>query len=293
MRRLALFSVLTLFAAVSARAEEPTDRAAERFEAGEDAFARGEFITAAEAFEEAAELSPHPAAWLNAAEAWERAGELVRAREDCERARALAGGDPAVEAEVDRRLGRLEPRLGQLELGGSPALRVAIDGGEAEPLPLQRWVMPGDHVLELEEPSSGRRRTEHTAVAAGETRRLELEIEAPPPVAAAPVTPGEPELRSEDERFAGPPPASWACFAVGGAALVSASILGGLTLSAQSGYERAPSQPAADTFHDRRLATNVSWTVALVGAGAGLVVWLLTEEDPATDPELASASLRF
>jgi tetratricopeptide (TPR) repeat protein len=265
----------------TARADEDdARRAAMRFEAGEAAFARRDFETAALAFEEAARLSPHPSAWLNAAEAWEREGRYARAAEDCSHALELSEDEPQIHREARARLDRLETKTSRLDLKGPDTIEVAIDGGERHRPPVVRWVDPGRHFLLVRAPGTDERRKD-MMLEPGEQREIDLEqeirgeerpAERPPPITS--VVEHERGPRKGQEG-GGPPAASWVCFAVGGAAIVAAVIFGGLTLGAQNDYEAAPTQERADSFFGRRLATNLSWGLALVGAGAGIAFWVL------------------
>jgi hypothetical protein len=66
-------------------------------------------------------------------------------------------------------------------------------------------------------------------------------------------------------------------FIASGAALVAASVFGGLTLSAKSAYDGAPSQDRADLFYARRLTTNLLFVLAAVAAATGAVLWWIGE----------------
>src|SRR6185295_7613407 len=65
------------------------ERAAALFKQAQLAFERKAFGAAATAFEEAAQLAPHPATWLDAGEARELDGNLPRAASDYDRALAI------------------------------------------------------------------------------------------------------------------------------------------------------------------------------------------------------------
>lgn len=272
MRALAGPLLILLFAS-PARAED-AERAAERFEAAERAFEKRDFVTAAKAFEEAAELKPHPAAWLNAAEAWERAGEPALAAQNCERARALSEDDPLVNAEIDQRLDRLSPRLGRLRLRSNEALVASVDNEEFRAVPADRWVTPGRHVVEVSDVENTRRNKQEVRVAAGESKTLDLTLDVHPEPEPTPLTEFAVDQPSE-EPYRGPPALSWICFGVGGAATLTGIVLGGLTLQAQSTYDASPSPENAEVFFDRRRGTNVSWVIAAVAVGAGIAFWFV------------------
>jgi tetratricopeptide (TPR) repeat protein len=251
-----------LLFALLAASDDQRRLAEESFARGEEAFGREEYAAAGAAFEQAALLSPHAASWLNAAEAWERAGELARAADDCEAARAL---DPSVEEEVERRLHRLAPRLHRLELPGSSGWRVQVDSSAPIAPPAKRWLSPGGHRI-VSEHRLGERREQTIVAEAGGASRVELE-EPLPAISSATVT----DVAIEP----GVAVAPLVILGVGVATGVAAAILGGLTLEAQSAFEQAPTREAADVFYDRRLATNVTLSAAIVAAAVGVVWWLV------------------
>lgn len=72
-----------------------------------------------------------------------------------------------------------------------------------------------------------------------------------------------------------PPTSAWIAFSVAGAATIVAVVAGSLTLGAKKDFDSSPTPENADTFFDRRLTTNVFVTTAIVGAGTGVLLWLL------------------
>jgi tetratricopeptide repeat protein len=103
----------------------------------------------------------------------------------------------------------------------------------------------------------------------------DVELSLPPPTAEShsfdqPLLP-LPEARS------GPPLSATLAFAASGVAIAVASVFGGLTLSAKSAYDEAPSQERADRFFARRLTTNVALVSAAVAAGTGALLWVIDD----------------
>ncbi|MFO0725548.1 MAG: hypothetical protein U1E65_17325 [Myxococcota bacterium] len=266
-----------LLIAMLVAAPDPSARlAAQHFEAAEAAFARGDYSGAALAFESAAALLPHAATLLNAAEAWERAGQRAKAVAVCTRVLAMEELTPAQREEARRRIQRLEPKVGRLAVEGDEDQTVEIDGdGEHRRIPGLFVLEPGEHAVQVLEADGDKREQRVVRVSAGKSSRLDLRSDKPPlelePSAQGPTSAAEPLVVAPPET--GPPVATWVAFGVGGAALLSTAILGGLTLGAQSSYNAAPSQAAADAFFARRTGANVSLGIALVACTVGGILW--------------------
>jgi hypothetical protein len=266
--------MITLLLLLSAPTPEAQKLAQQSFAEAELAFGRREYAAAAAAFEQAARAVPHPAPWLNAAEAWEKAGAIDRAAEDCEQALAVPEASAVHRQAAFACLDRHGPQLAFLEVQGPSTGTARIDDRSSD-LPTRRWLRPGRYVLRLEDRTSGTQEEEVLNLVAGQ--RLTRALTPPPPPPALPrvltQTPtSSPALVAESP---GPGIATWAAFGVAGGATLGTAILGALTISAQSNFEAAPSQDAADTFYGRRTGTNVALAVAIGAAGAGLLFWAL------------------
>lgn len=256
-------------------------RAAESFRQGQAAFERREFAAAAAAFEAAAAFVPHPAALLSAADAWERAGEAARAAEDCDRARALPDvGDASATDRVDyghdatRCVDRLRRRVALLDVRGSGAVAVRIDGAAEQVLPVRHWVRPGHHVVTIVDLDTSHAHTQDVAVTAGEERSIDVSAPAPTPVSAyAPTRAATPSPAPAD-RSHSLPTSAWIAFGVAAPACVAYGLFAFMTVGAKNDYDASPTASTRDAFYRDRTLADVTFGVAAVAAAAGVVLWL-------------------
>jgi hypothetical protein len=58
---------------------------------------------------------------------------------------------------------------------------------------------------------------------------------------------------------------------------VGAAVMGGLTYSTASEYDKTPTKEGYDTFMTRRLATNVLAGLAVAAAGTGTALFFFTD----------------
>ena len=140
----------------AARSQPQTDEATPSalFQAGREAFSRGEFRTAAERFEAAYRASPHEAALYNAGVAWSSAGELARAADDLELALDTHRQDPAPYLDdAGERLGELKRMLGYLKVAAPLGWTVSVAHVVQAAIPTRLHVAPGKWTVTF---SSGR-----------------------------------------------------------------------------------------------------------------------------------------
>jgi hypothetical protein len=276
MRALVLTGVLVAWPSFAFAAPQ---EAAERFREAQGAFARGEYVAAAAAFEEVARAEPHAAAWLNAADARERAGDYPHAAEDCDLASQVPSASEAHRAEAERRLARLLPRVATLELRGPRALLLRIDGMTEVHPPATRRLRPGAHVVAIDDLATGQRRSEELRIEAGQSATLDV---TPPPSAAPPaarpapaVAPG-PEPAPERARpSTSAPLAPWVALGVAGACVATAGVFGALTVGARDDYNARPSDETSDVFYRDRTITNVALGGALLAGVVAVLAWRL------------------
>jgi tetratricopeptide (TPR) repeat protein len=146
----ALASGLVVVAWVGgARADEVTEKAAQLFRAGADAYAHHQYAEAAHEFESAYRIAPRGATIYNAALAWEAAGEPVRAADDY--AAAVGNDDTSSSQRGDAasHLKALEARLARLVVTGPADARVTVDDRADAGLPLATHLEPGHHTLSV------------------------------------------------------------------------------------------------------------------------------------------------
>ncbi len=265
----------------SAPASAQTEEAKKAFDDGQAAFRARRYGEAAEAYERSARATPHPASLVNAAESWELDGNLVRAARACDWALTLPM-DAGLKSAVEQRLGRLLRSIGSLSFRDGAGVSATLDGTPVHPPEVVR-VSHGRHRLAIARGPSQAERIVDLDVAMGETREVSLAIPREPVQdarIAAPTVPG-PQQPDRERASSGPPAAAWVAFAVAGVGLAATTTFGLLTLGARSRFDDVPTRENADAFFRDRTLTNVSLVVTLVGATAGVGLWLLWPKAPA------------
>lgn len=275
----------------NAAIEGPRKEEATRlFEAAEQAFQKGDFVRAGEAFEEAYRMAPHPAPLWNAARSFERAGDDTRAANAYARyLREAPEGSRDREAALAA-IVSLGKRLGLVEIYAKGALDVRLDN---KPLGSDRvYVSPGKHVLEGVVDGKLVQQTE--SIDAGESRSMALVSpeKAEKPAFLAPaqtlVVPN-PVAKNQTKR------ASWASpllITSGALTTVSVALLlwSGLdTLEARREFDADPTAEKLQYGKDKQLRTNLLLGASL-GFGAvtaGLLSYWLTRQTPRHEPKLA------
>ena len=174
-------------------------RARELFQRGIEAYDRGVYFDALQAFQEAYRLRPHPAVRVNIANCYDKLNRPAEAIQNFEQFLGSGGGTPQQQREVALALERLRKLVGQLALHVSPdGASVVIDGGEPLRAPISDVItLPvGRHQLtaSLDQHETAMRVTdihaETTTELAIELAPIEMPVVAPVPVqppAASPV----------------------------------------------------------------------------------------------------------
>lgn len=295
-------SCALLPAAAFAQQGAPRNAAAEAlFRDGRRLMAAGKLDEACPKFAAAQKLDPTITTALNIGECLERAGKTASAWAAFDEARTLArrAADATREAEAERRLRQLDPKLARLLLvappGGIPAgAEVRIDGIAVGAAAVGTGIPvdPGAHVIEVVGPG-GAARTEVTVPARAGTTSASLALPAAhPPIAAPPPAVIEPPLVSPwgPQRIAGV-----SVGAAGLAALAVGSIFGAQALAKKSASDDGPCDAhnlcdavGKQLRAEGMRAGNVSTALFVAGAAgvaAGVVVFL-------TAPKPAAGSAR-
>jgi tetratricopeptide (TPR) repeat protein len=244
------------------RGAAPPVDAASRFAAGEEAFRRGEYVRAAELFEEAHRAAPHHDAAWNAAQAWLRAGDRARAGTWLAVYLASAPADAGDRAEARKTLDDIARTAARIDIEAKGELEGVMVDGRIAPAKAV-YVAPGEHVVEAR--AGDRRVAERARLAAGETKTVTLALREEPRPSVPPT-----DQRPREE----PPPPSrgWSPFVVvaGGtvtAALAATSI--GFGISAEAAHDRFVANRSQDTLDDGRakqdLANGFFWGAVAAG----------------------------
>lgn len=177
-------------AAETAPATPDTTQAREYFDAGRQAYDRGQFAAAIAAFEEALRLSPRPSVIFSTAQAWRRQYVVDRDPKSLRRAVDLyrqylgAVSEGGRRADAVQHLGDLEPLLLRVEsvnaaaapvsaapdptqlmvTSQTPGARASLDAAPLAEMPLIATVAPGRHRIRVEAPGHFPADTEGVAV---------------------------------------------------------------------------------------------------------------------------------
>ncbi len=274
----ALFSVISVVAlAASAGASGPStrdahSRAAESFREAQAAFERRDFVAAAAAFEEAARYEPHASPWLNAADARERAGDFARAADDCDQVLLISGASDEHRADAERRLAGLLSRVATLTIQGPRTLLLRIDGGPGFHPPMTRRLMPGRHVLAVDDLATRAARVQEVDVEAGGAKTVDLSETAPVAAVVAPpasITP----VAAAPASSSTVPAALWVSLGFSGASAVVAGAFSILTVNAREDYLHTPTLATRDGFYRNRLLANLAWGATVIGVASSVVIW--------------------
>lgn len=256
-------------------------RASALFEQGAAAYAKGDFVAAARAFEQVDSTLPNASAAYNAGIAWQEAGERARAATAYERALERGDLDATRTSDARRRLGELKKTLARLRIEAARG-RVSVGHLRAVPVPVSVFVDPGSVLVELSEPG-GNVREQRLTVAPGADENVRFADEPKEPARpgtedAAPVATPENGQRTW----------GWVAIGAGVAASGAAVYLGSRALSARDEFDDSEhtDADARDRAESLRLWTNVAWGAALVAGGTGVVL-LLTA--PSTERSTALA----
>jgi hypothetical protein len=201
------------FAGARLGAAQPEDQnvihARELFKRGVDAYDRGVYFEALQAFQAAYQLRPHPAVRVNIANCYDKLDRPADAIQNFEQFLGSGAGTPKQQEEVVRALDRLRKRVGRLQLHVTPeGAKVVIDDNEPRRAPIAEVVLlkAGRHQLSaaLDGHETAMRVVDITA-----DNTTELTIDLPridaAPVAAAPLAPA-PAPQSVAATRAPPPP---------------------------------------------------------------------------------------
>jgi tetratricopeptide (TPR) repeat protein len=275
-----------------AAAQDSGGTAGRAFQAGTQAYARGDFRVAAASFDEAYRIAPRGAAAYNAGLSWEAAGEAARASDDY--ARALRAGDLGTveRADTTGRLRNLESnKVGRVSVFAPDDARVSLDGRDVTDAGRGLHVTPGSHALSIEF-GDGKQESRSVRVAAGEI--VEIRRTGHGEAAAPPAPPESSGSTSSDARAptaaASEHIPAFVAFGGGVVASVLAIYFYERGLSARNDFvatnDHDPSlHDQAETF---RTLTWVSWSAAAICAGVGAVLYFTeTPASPSASPGAA------
>lgn len=294
-----MWSILAVCSAVigggtaEAQTDEEREQARAAYARGQELYQAGSYAEAEAAFNEAYRIIPNPVVLLGVAEARERGGNLPGAVEILERYLTERPDAPDRE-QIDGRIERMRATPATIVVQSTPAgATVALDGqptGRTTPAELE--VPPGSHVVSVA--LGEQTRADSVDAVYGGRHELTLDVTPPAPEPVPelgdrdPLPEPEPEPVVEDDGGeGGPGTAVWVSAGIAGAALVSGTVLGFLSLSEQSDFDEMPTESAADRGERLALFADLSFGIAAAAAITGVVLYVTgtgaTEEETAVD----------
>lgn len=258
-----------------AQAHADETRAAEQFSLGSSAFERGDFKSAARAFEQAYVEAPHPAPLYNAGLAWLGAGRLDHAADAFAAALAMEGLTPEQKADSEKRLGDGQKVLARLRIEGAPSgARARVDDGPTLPSTGAFHALAGSREVTAVD-SDGHEQKQRVQVPKADGREILVRFGESPGGADAPL----------------PTRIVIGLSLIGASALFGGAAIGtGVAgLSARDDFVAAQNEPGStreelQTMRDEavslKIATNVLWALsgtAFLSGGVATVLGLVEE----------------
>lgn len=249
------------------------ERARTEFQRGVDAYGRGEYQAALDAFQEAYRLAPHPMVRVNIANAYEQLDRPLEALFHFER--FLAESTSATREqrrEVDTAIRRLRQRVGELDLHVFPdGALVTIDGAEQRRAPVTEpvRVVAGEHTIDVQlEGYRPERRT--VQVAGGATERVDVRLARGEAVASATGTgAGQPATTTTSEPASGEPAASEPAGAQSTESTVATAEPSGEPVD-EGETTAEPAQPSGEGFRITLPVWIAGGVTVAAGIGAGV-----------------------
>lgn len=278
--------VLLLMSSVALAQPTPAekDEARQHARAGQQAFAKGDFVEAITRFEAAEAIIHAPPHLLFIARSKRELGKLAAAyvvyqqlvKED------LGSGAPApflrAQKEGNAELEALEPQLGRLfiEVSGTSDATIELDGEVSTTGTV--IVDPGEHEVTARAAGYVTAVEKITVHAGGSPTRVTLKLSPIVPEGEQPEAPPPPE----DDGFELMPILPWAVIGLGGAVLLVGAITGGVATAKVSDIrDQCPESPCSPVLADDKesattfaTASTVSFIVGGIIAAGG-VSWLL------------------
>jgi hypothetical protein len=267
----------------TARADD-RDLAVQRAREAREAYAHGDFVAAARAYEESLRLSPRAAAAMSAALAWDAGGDAARAADDYAATLAFGDIDAADADRARRRLAEIEPTVGVLDVKAPADVRITVPGAvTGARTPLRVHLRDGEYDVRAEG-GDGSVQQAHVRIHVGETVPLAFAAEPRPPPPPA-TTAGSPAgSGSGTGAHETRPPASSKARTWGWISLAAGAVLGGVSvgLAVKTLDERnslcqslCADAGAQTTVSNWRTGYYVTLGTAIAAAGVGVALLVL------------------
>jgi hypothetical protein len=272
MKRTVLTSLTLLLALLAAPAQaQPADPApspaAKAFAEGTEAYRRGDYPAALQAFTRSYNLEPQFLSLCSIARCHEHSGRLVQAAGFYRRCLGEGGASSPKGSQIVQALRAVELQLGRIAVRATRGVANAVvDGKIVGRTPVEVSVEPGPHQvqLQLEEASS-----EIVTVEARAGKQQVVVLPLPESATAAASEPASrPQPTPQPTRKKLHAAWLWSTVGVTVALAVTSAVLGAKTMDANRDYEANPTKEGYDRVIMRRNLTNVFFALALGGVAA-------------------------
>lgn len=277
-------------------------RAREAYQAGQDHFEAGHYEEALEAFQRAYDAVPNPVVLISIAETQARLGrenDAVETLEQYLEEKPEAADRYAIEAKIKS----LRTRPAVLAVSSDPSnAQIIIDGAETgETTPAELELPPGEHKVKLRL-AGYEAREETLQLEPGEHESIDRRLEASTAVvedevfgeqgAEATAAQAPPVSTQAAPGDTGPSTAVWIATGVGGAALVTGTVLGFLALAEESDFSETHAEETAERGERFALFADVAFGVGAVSLTTALVLYLTESSGDEEARAAEGASLR-
>ncbi len=276
------------FGGVAQAQDDNKVAASETFRSAAEAYARGDFETAARSFEVSHRLAPHPNAIYNAGLAWQAARKTPRAADALTEALAMDGLSEEQRSDSEKRLAELTPTLSVVMVIAPEGTRVTVAHVQDEPTPATIHLAPGKHTV-LATLTDGRTMSRVVETKEASETSVDFTDSVSPLPSPAPNTGPVPQPdpdppigeKPSSERNQGMWISGWV---LAGAGIVSGGVaigLGVAALNARDEFDASMNTDgdARDRAATLRTTTNVMWAAAGVFAVTGTLLLVFSGSD--------------
>ncbi len=289
-----------------------TEEASQRFKRGVALYRDRSFDAALAEFNRAYEISPDYRVLYNIGQVQVERGDYVAALEAFRQFLADGGSSisPQRRTTVEGEIERLEGRVATVQVEGNvEGAELIVDGTSLGTLPMNNVAInAGVRRVLIKKPGFVSVEKELT-LTGGETRQLEIQLDAEPVAPTSGVKTATGPRRSKKELQAPPPPKEedsslgagfWVSLIATGAAAGGTAVFAVMTKQADDDYskelERFPGSPskigsARDTYQRNALLTDICGGLTLVGLGATIYFAVSGGSSEPEQPKVGRLSL--
>jgi hypothetical protein len=244
--------------------------AATAFAEGQRQYKKSNYEAAIKAFNRSFKLHPHFLTLCNLARCYERLSDMVQASQHYRRCLEEGGANAPQSAAIREAFKNVTSQLAviTIESPGTVPAEAFVDGKPVGKTPVEVPMNPGTHEIEVRRPGA---RPERTIIEAqiGATRTVSLQTAAQQSGSSTDAKTGADTGTNKTKGLS--PVWFWTGVGITAGLAITGTILGILTLGANTDYEDDPTEEGYNRVIDRKLVTNVVW-----GLTAGFAVGTAT-----------------